>query len=194
MGLSNEPITLALLGLHIALQAAFVWGRYAVFRIEGQTPRGVRAIEASALPCIGLAGVAVALRAGPHAMLDPVAFIIGALSGWLFIWGARTARRLRFRAAFSPHAPGQLVTDGPYRWLRNPIYAAYLLAYAQALVAARTAWALPPLLWMAAIYHLAARHEEAQFLAGSFGAAYRRYASDTGRFMPRLRGIHRRLS
>ena len=82
-----------------------------------------------------------------------------------------------------------LVTEGPYRWVRHPFYDAMALLIAGiALIAAN--WFM--LLTGAAVFSLLAlrsRTEEAHLLA-RFGESYRDYRERTGRFVPRLRGIH----
>jgi len=82
-----------------------------------------------------------------------------------------------------------LVTQGPYRWVRHPFYDAMALLIAGiALIAAN--WFM--LLTGAVVFSLLAvrsRTEEAHLLA-RFGESYRDYRERTGRFVPRLRGIH----
>jgi len=79
-----------------------------------------------------------------------------------------------------------LVTDGPYRIVRHPLYASLIwmiygasLAYLSPLAALENALVFYPMM----LYR--ARLEEAA-LAGTFGDAYRRYSQQTGRFLPRL--------
>jgi protein-S-isoprenylcysteine O-methyltransferase Ste14 len=48
------------------------------------------------------------------------------LAGLLMIWARIAFGRRSFHAAANP-TEGGLVTDGPYRWIRHPIYAAVLL-------------------------------------------------------------------
>lgn len=80
---------------------------------------------------------------------------------------------------------GPLITDGPFRRIRHPIYAfSILLMLASAVV-------LPtlPMLAIALVHillmNLKARNEEAH-LAAMHGADYARYAARTGRFVPRF--------
>ncbi len=77
---------------------------------------------------------------------------------------------------------GPLVADGPYRWVRHPMYAAgFVVLWADPVwTANRAAFALvfTAYLWLGAL------HEERR-LSRAFGASYRRYAAATPRFLPR---------
>jgi Phospholipid methyltransferase len=80
----------------------------------------------------------------------------------------------------------ELVTQGPYRWVRHPFYDAMALLIAGiALIAAN--WFV--LVTGAVVFFLLgvrAQTEEAHLLA-RFGDAYRTYCESTGRFLPKLR-------
>jgi protein-S-isoprenylcysteine O-methyltransferase Ste14 len=81
----------------------------------------------------------------------------------------------------------QLATDGPFRRVRHPLYAAFLSLFNPALALALDhpaylAWALA----LHPLWHLLIRPEE-RLLAAQFGQDYARYAAVTGRFFPRLR-------
>jgi protein-S-isoprenylcysteine O-methyltransferase Ste14 len=78
-----------------------------------------------------------------------------------------------------------LVTSGPYRWVRHPLYLMGLISY--------TGFALLAENWFIALLSLAVfgllvirtAKEEAK-LVEKFGAAYRNYMQHTGRFFPKL--------
>jgi protein-S-isoprenylcysteine O-methyltransferase Ste14 len=82
-------------------------------------------------------------------------------------------------------AKTELITDGPFRRIRHPIYAyQVMLMICSAIVVGTTA-----MLALAAIHlalvNLKARNEERHLLATQ-GDAYARYFERTGRFLPRL--------
>jgi protein-S-isoprenylcysteine O-methyltransferase Ste14 len=80
-----------------------------------------------------------------------------------------------------------LVQSGPYRWIRHPIYAAFLLILCSTLLI--TANWLVGLTWITSVAIDAAariRFEEAR-LSAHFGQAYESYAARTGRLVPRVR-------
>lgn len=89
--------------------------------------------------------------------------------------------------AFTNDQPRHLVTCGPYRYIRHPFYASYLLAWTAGIVASRQLWLTAPLLIMLAIYRAAGRDEERRFLSSHLSDQYQEYRRTTGAFIPRTR-------
>ena len=168
------------------LQAAFIWARFEVFRIDGPAPPGVRVIEASTLLCIALGITLIASRIPGPALPDAAALGLAIGSAAMFSWALRSVRRRQLSAAFSSDMPAELLRSGAFGFVRNPFYLAYLLAHAVPLAASRSAWAVLPLAWMALLYGRAVRMEERKFLASPLAAEWGRYAQTTPRFLPRL--------
>jgi protein-S-isoprenylcysteine O-methyltransferase Ste14 len=80
----------------------------------------------------------------------------------------------------------RLVTDGPYQWVRHPIYTAFLLILSAPLLLSAN-WFIG-LTWigMTALDVMSrVRFEEALMLE-TFGEPYQAYMKRTGRFFPRL--------
>jgi protein-S-isoprenylcysteine O-methyltransferase Ste14 len=78
----------------------------------------------------------------------------------------------------------RLVTDGPYRYVRHPLYTALFLGYLGTLLALQS-WTL--VAWLpvfVASYVLFAREEE-KIMERGFGEAYRAYRRQTGMFLPK---------
>jgi protein-S-isoprenylcysteine O-methyltransferase Ste14 len=135
-----------------------------------------------------LAGVGIesALHAGrllPNSTLltsaGRILFIAGAgLAGWgwLIFWRARTTR-----------VPGQasstLVTGGPYRWIRNPMYVGLSLAYLGE--AAILHQIVPALLLPLTIVYLnrVVIPVEEERLHSVFGAEYQQYQNRVRRWL-----------
>jgi protein-S-isoprenylcysteine O-methyltransferase Ste14 len=79
-----------------------------------------------------------------------------------------------------------LVTSGPYRWIRHPIYSAFLLILGStALISANWLVGLP---WVATtLIEVASRIKfEEALMIEFFGDRYRDYMKKTGRFAPRI--------
>jgi protein-S-isoprenylcysteine O-methyltransferase Ste14 len=108
-----------------------------------------------------------------------IAFQVGA--ALLMLWARITFGRRSFHAAANPSA-GPLVTSGPYRYMRNPIYTAIWL-FTWAGVAAHLS-IITALLAAVIAAALATRVAcEEVFLRAHF-RQYPEYASRTARFIP----------
>jgi protein-S-isoprenylcysteine O-methyltransferase Ste14 len=113
---------------------------------------------------------------------------LGTLSLIWFIWIHQTLGNnlsIRIRIKDSQH----LVTNGPYRWVRHPMYTAFYLLHVAAFLLTAN-WFIG-VTWMAgltAIILLRVSREEAMLLA-RFGEAYSTYVKNTGRFWPRINRI-----
>jgi len=79
-----------------------------------------------------------------------------------------------------------LVTSGPYRWVRHPMYAT-MFVWALAFFLLSTKWFVG-ITWLALGIMAASRAgKEEAALTEKFGAEYRAYMQRTGRFLPGLR-------
>lgn len=81
-----------------------------------------------------------------------------------------------------------LVETGPYRWIRHPIYLAYLVSYVGGgLLSANLVLTCAPVTMYAILVFLRMGQEE-QVLVSLFGQRYIEYMERTGRLLPRLGG------
>jgi protein-S-isoprenylcysteine O-methyltransferase Ste14 len=80
----------------------------------------------------------------------------------------------------------RLVTNGPYQWIRHPIYTAFLLILGSTLFISAN-W-LIGLTWagMTVLEILSRIHFEESIMLEYFGDEYREYMKKTGAFMPKL--------
>jgi protein-S-isoprenylcysteine O-methyltransferase Ste14 len=81
---------------------------------------------------------------------------------------------------------GRLCTSGPFRFVRHPMYAGGLFLANPGIALALNSWIillLPILLYP--IWSILVQKEE-KMMAAIFGEEYKKYASRTGRFLPRL--------
>lgn len=80
----------------------------------------------------------------------------------------------------------QLIISGPYRFVRHPMYIAYLLTWlGLSLLAANVLLAASGVIGLGLVMVIRTPQEEAQLLA-EFGSSYRAYRDKTGRYLPRL--------
>ncbi|MCX6144218.1 MAG: isoprenylcysteine carboxylmethyltransferase family protein [Ignavibacteriales bacterium] len=81
------------------------------------------------LSAVGLlsmvAGILLLLWNDGLLSLSPIVIVVQVLAFFLMIWARATFGRHSFHATASP-TEGGLVTAGPYRYVRHPIYAAVL--------------------------------------------------------------------
>jgi len=116
-----------------------------------------------------------------HLLGLPLAGLGLALFWWMF-----RHLGLNVTSTSMPRTDATLITSGPYRFIRHPMYlAALILLLAASLLMANWIVAVGGVSCFAL---LAARSRlEERRLIEKFGDAYREYQRTTGRFLPRLR-------
>ena len=114
---------------------------------------------------------------------------VGGAGGALFVIGAAIAvwGLVTFRRARTTTVPGQvsaqLVTWGPYRFTRNPMYVGLIVAYLGEAGILRQIWPILLLpLTIAYVNRIVIPLEESKLLE-AFGAAYQRYQARVGRWL-----------
>jgi protein-S-isoprenylcysteine O-methyltransferase Ste14 len=116
----------------------------------------------------------------PFARLLAAAFLVVSMA--LFVWAGSEMHRARTH--INPHKPTTaLVTSGPFRLSRNPLYLSLNLGYISAAL-----WVdvLPALLLMPvalAILHFGVIRREERYLEAKFGDAYREYRRRVRRWL-----------
>ena len=173
-------------------------GRDARLRVRLQPPRliGRGGDLAQVVPLLYPALVVVAPGWGYDGWLnwssgiDPLLQGIG-LGLWavgmaVLVWAARVLGR--YMSVEGVTVDHELVTSGPYHYVRHPIYSSStaiavglsLVFRSYLLAGVAVAWTMATMWWVAAEEELLASPE-------GLGDAYRRYTERTGRFLPRLR-------
>ena len=106
------------------------------------------------------------------------------IAGLVVVWMFRTLGR-NLTDTVVTRKQHTLVTNGPYRWVRHPLYTlAALLGIASSLAAANWFFIVAGGL-VFLLLAIRTRKEEENLLA-RFGDDYRTYMQRTGRFVPRL--------
>ncbi len=116
--------------------------------------------------------------------------LFGAFLGFLallwFLWVHRSLGN-NFSVKLRIKTSHILVTDGPYRWIRHPMYTAfYILHAAVFFLTANWFIGLTWLTGLTLIVFIRIQREE-RMLLSNFGKIYGAYMQRTGRFLPRFR-------
>jgi protein-S-isoprenylcysteine O-methyltransferase Ste14 len=110
--------------------------------------------------------------------------VVGVAGAVLLAWAAVLLGRffVHEAAVVQGHA---LVTSGPYRLVRHPVYSGYLALLLGTGAATLNVWLC--LLWPVSLLGILVQAgAEERLLAATFGQGYEAYARRTGRLLPRL--------
>jgi len=115
---------------------------------------------------------------------------VAALSIPFDLWALRTLGKNWVHAldqsGFLRRKEAKLVTNGPYRYVRNPIYLwSFVIIIALSLVGANWLLVVPSLLMVTMLYAQVGREE--RMLMDKFGDEYREYMKRTPQFIPKFR-------
>ena len=97
---------------------------------------------------------------------------------------AQAAMGSSWRGDVDPDARTELVIDGPFRIVRNPILAGTALTALGLVLVLPTVLSLAMLGFVLLAHQIQVRLVEEPYLLRVHGAAYARYAARTGRFLP----------
>lgn len=114
--------------------------------------------------------------------------ILGITSLPLILW-VQVALGSNFSTTLHVRQDHSLVTQGPYRWVRHPMYTV-LFIHIVALSLLSSNWYIGGVPLLAFILIVATRlKNEERAMVEKFGPAYQDYIRRTGRFLPRRRGM-----
>lgn len=113
--------------------------------------------------------------AAPWWLLWPIAALLGG-------WSLLTIGPARLSIWPDPLPHTELVTHGPYHWIRHPIYTALLIGSLAALLAGGAAWRW--LLWFALLAVLVVKLQLEERLLTAQIPAYQAYRQRTYRLIP----------
>jgi protein-S-isoprenylcysteine O-methyltransferase Ste14 len=81
-------------------------------------------------------------------------------------------------------APKNIVTWGPYQWVRHPFYSSFILSFLAAVIAFPSISTIGVLIYSIVTLTLTAKREEGRLSRSQFGEEYKAYMKKTGRFFP----------
>ncbi len=156
-----------------------------VTRREGPGVRVPPPVYFAAAFGIGLALQAwspVPLPGAAHAALPGVGVALTAAGA--LINGMAVPTMLRGHGTLNTAAPSEaLVTSGPYRFSRNPLYMGLVLLYGGLACIFGVVWALPLLIPLVIYTQAGVIAPEERYLERAFGDAYRAYRSRVRRWL-----------
>ena len=132
---------------------------------------------------VAVTAIALMFFGGELFARQPVLMIVQGFAVLLMVWARMTFGLRSFNLGAAP-TEGELVTTGPYRYWRHPIYAAVIIFVATAALSHATWRAAALALVVAGGLYLRMRSEE-RFLTERY-AGYRAYAAGTARVIPGL--------
>lgn len=104
----------------------------------------------------------------------------------VLLWWVHDALGANFSTAVSIYEHHTLITSGPYKWVRHPMYSVfYMIAISYFLLSAN--WVVG-ICWLASLTFMVITRVPREELAllQRFGAQYSLYMEKTGRFLPRI--------
>lgn len=114
--------------------------------------------------------------------LAPFGWSALALGVILAAWGMATFRRAK-TAILPHHSANRLVTHGPYRFTRNPMYTGLTIAYLGGSALLDSAWPVIALPIVLVILFKTVVLREEMYLTDAFGAEYTDYVATVRRWL-----------
>jgi protein-S-isoprenylcysteine O-methyltransferase Ste14 len=139
-------------------------------------------VGAVATPLSHLAGLPLFVE---WAWTAPVGVVVMAAGITLTVWSQQTMGK-SWRIGVDPQERTALVVHGPFRLARNPVYTGVGLTAVGLVLLLPNAFAAFTLLAVAVGLQILVRAVEEPYLVRIHGEPYVAYASQTGRFVPRL--------
>jgi protein-S-isoprenylcysteine O-methyltransferase Ste14 len=110
---------------------------------------------------------------------------VGAVASLLLTSVCWSRMGVHWRMAVSVEGEEELITDGPFRYVRHPIYTLSMLLMICSAIVVPTMPMLGVAVAHLVLTHFKARNEE-RHLLGVHGGAYESYLARTGRFLPKI--------
>ena len=104
----------------------------------------------------------------------------------LLTFGAQLAMGNAWRIGVDPEERTELVTNGPFKLVRNPIYSAMIPTVFGLVLMVPNVLAIAVLVGLVVALELQVRRVEEPYLLRTHGDAYAGYAARVGRFVPGL--------
>lgn len=107
--------------------------------------------------------------------------------GILLFLFSKKALHDQYSPCFDMHSPERIIKEGPYRYIRHPIYTANIILLSGFFISSGSLWVAFNVVLLLVYYRKSAAMEEAH-LRSAF-AEYSEYAGNTGMFIPRIKRV-----
>jgi protein-S-isoprenylcysteine O-methyltransferase Ste14 len=134
-------------------------------------------------PVLDLLGVLDPVPALDSTGTNAIGFVLAAC-GVVLTFAAQLAMGKAWRIGVDPEERTELVTDGPFGLVRNPIYSALIPTVFGLVLMVPNALAIAAIVCLVTALELQVRLVEEPHLLRTHGANYAVYASHVGRFVP----------
>lgn len=142
-----------------------------------------------AAPILALLGILEPIPALDGAVGNAIGLVL-AIGGIALTFGAQLAMGDSWRVGVDPEERTELVTDGPFRLVRNPIYSAMLPTVFGLVLMVPSALAVAAVCALFVGLELQVRQVEEPYLLEAHGEEYASYAARVGRFVPGVGLVH----
>lgn len=122
------------------------------------------------------------ISSGTDATIWKIADSLVVLGVLLSLWGIVTFKRAR-TAIIPNRSASHIVTSGPYRFTRNPMYVGMTIAYVGAALLIASAWPFIALIAVLVIILRTVILREERYLASAFGSEYTEYCGRVRRWI-----------
>lgn len=150
-------------------------------------PESAEIIAQGPILALGAFAIGVGLhQLRPISVFPPTWNFVGGgallVAGIVIVLTGILALRRTDESPFHEEEPSELVTDGPYRYSRHPLYVGVIVAYLGLTVAFDSLWPLVTVLPLGWYFNRLAKREET-FLEAKFGEEYTQYRENVRRWL-----------
>jgi protein-S-isoprenylcysteine O-methyltransferase Ste14 len=145
-----------------------------------------------------LSGLLLGMWNGVKGTYDPAHWAAGVVIAIASVALYESARRVitgrGLSVVLSGEVPQSVCVEGPYRYVRHPVYSSYVLAFLAMWIAFPNAAGATLLVINLVLFIYAAAAEERVLASSPLAASYAAYKNSAGMFLPRLRRSSRAAS
>lgn len=178
--------TTLLLSAYTCVIFSLIWARLTFFKVKSGTSRK-SALLYDPVAAIQIGATYYNIFTSTDSLdtwslfLGCVFYISGIL---LFWWGINTSKNLNY--AFGSFS-GQIITSGPFRFVRHPFYTSYMLIWITSTLLFNSILLWITLFYLVAFYLSSAKSEEREILKSESAMEYSAYCKVTSMFIPRIK-------